>query len=75
MYLKELISTLDEKQPFAILKDENVLWMGNAAQLSASNVRDTLPSLLVKDTQLPSNTYNTYYGGASQKWNGLIITI
>lgn len=77
MSLKEFISSLDGRQQVAVLKDEKILWMGNASQLqqSRSNVYRKLLSFLVRGTQLPHNAYDTYCGGESQRWNCLIINV
>lgn len=75
MCIKEFISNLDREQPIAIMRDRDVIWLGNAVQLLTSHTDDSLLSLLVRGTHLPSNLYSTYYGGASQRWNGLIIAV
>lgn len=75
MRVDEFILSFNPNQKVAVVSDSGLIWAGSVSNFNKSTKHDTISTLTVKHVGLHNNVFETYYGGESQEWDGLIIRV
>lgn len=73
--VKDFAISIEPEQRIAILQDNSVVWLGKASQLICCDSTDKLLDSTIKGIKFTSSEFCTFYGGNTQSWSGLLITI
>lgn len=73
--VKDFVANMDSEQHIAILQDDAVIWLGKASQLACCEATDDMLDAVVKSIKFSNSEFCTFYGGNTQSWSGLLITI
>lgn len=71
----DFISTMEPEQKTAVMKDDEVIWLGKASQLVSCEDASEIKSAVIKKLESTSSAFCTFHGGNAQCWSGLIIQI
>lgn len=71
----DFISTMEPEQKTAVMKNDEVIWLGKASQLVSCEDADEIKSAVIKKLESTNSAFCTFHGGNAQCWSGLIIRI
>lgn len=71
----DFISTMEPEQKTAVMKNDEVIWLGKASQLVSCEDAGEIKSAAIKKLESTSSAFCTFHGGNAQCWSGLIIQI
>lgn len=71
----EFLSAFEGNQHLALVSHDKVLWVGTADKLPTSSLYDYLKNATIKNLEMSKTLFNTFLGGVSQNWMGMLIHI
>lgn len=75
LIVADFISTMEPEQKTAVMKDDEVIWLGKASQLVSCEDAGEIKSAVIKKLESTNSAFCTFHGGNAQCWSGLIIRI
>lgn len=75
LIVADFISAMEPEQKTAVMKDDEVIWLGKASQLVSCEDASEIKSAVIKKLESTNSAICTFHEGNAQCWSGLIIRI